>query len=316
MNLLISRNLQGASGPGIFTRRLMDALVSRHGVKIVSGRSPSYGNPDIVLSGIQYRDKSYRNGNAKRVFRVDGCYYDRSVNNRDGKNKGITKGILKSDGVIYQSQFSKDLAASMLGVGGRENKSTIIYNGFDQSVVESTKKIDKDCEWLFMASAKWRHTKRPNSIINGFLEADVPDSKLIMFGMERGPIHKRIQYVPFINSKKLYGYYKSSDALIHMCYLDSCSNSVVEALSFGTPVICNNTGGTPEIVKNSGYIVKCDKFDFQTVKKVGDHIPPAWIAQSVHDCVKDNHRRVSRPEFDLKLKAQQYYDFFLDVLRK
>ena len=46
-----------------------------------------------------------------------------------------------------------------------------------------------------------------------------------------------------------------ADAMIHLAWLDHCPNVVVEALSQKCPVICTDSGGTKEIVGQSGLII-------------------------------------------------------------
>jgi glycosyltransferase involved in cell wall biosynthesis len=47
--------------------------------------------------------------------------------------------------------------------------------------------------------------------------------------------------------------------MIHLAWLDHCPNTVVEALSQGTPIICSEQGGTKELVKEFGVILKESK---------------------------------------------------------
>jgi len=49
--------------------------------------------------------------------------------------------------------------------------------------------------------------------------------------------------------------YKAADYLIHLAYMDHCPNVVIEALACNLPVICADSGGTKEIVKDSGIII-------------------------------------------------------------
>jgi glycosyltransferase involved in cell wall biosynthesis len=49
--------------------------------------------------------------------------------------------------------------------------------------------------------------------------------------------------------------YKTSDYMIHLAWLDHCPNVIVEALSQGCPVICTDSGGTKEIVKDNGIVI-------------------------------------------------------------
>jgi glycosyltransferase involved in cell wall biosynthesis len=45
--------------------------------------------------------------------------------------------------------------------------------------------------------------------------------------------------------------YSISDWMIHLAWLDHCPNTVVEALSVGTPVVCTSAGGTAELLTQS-----------------------------------------------------------------
>ena len=50
--------------------------------------------------------------------------------------------------------------------------------------------------------------------------------------------------------------FDSADWMLHLAWLDHCPNTVIEAISRGLPVICSEDGGTKEIVKNFGIILK------------------------------------------------------------
>ena len=53
--------------------------------------------------------------------------------------------------------------------------------------------------------------------------------------------------------------YSISDWFIHLAWLDHCPNVVVEAISQGCPVVCTDSGGTHEIVKSNGIVLKEQK---------------------------------------------------------
>lgn len=303
--LQIGQTLQkNVSGPGIFTRELVQILSKQYGIEIVNK------NPDIILTGIEKADTKTK---AKTVFRVDGCYYDRSSSGFKGYNKGISRSIQNCSAVIYQSQFSKDLTTKLLGCSN--DNHIIIYNGFNQELIKTVKPFDRPAEHVFIAAAKWRRTKRPESIINGFLEASIPNAKLVMIGYDQKIRDSRIICTPFIGRQEMYRWYKTADYLLHFCFLDSCSNTVVEALSFGLPVICNNTGGTCELVKNDGIIVNCDKYDFNYLDHVYDNVDPILVAEGINTALKTKFS-VNRPDLDLKVCADRYLKFLVNILEK
>ena len=57
--------------------------------------------------------------------------------------------------------------------------------------------------------------------------------------------------------------YSKTDILIHLSDYEGFPNTIMEAMSFGIPVIASNVGGIPELVKNgkTGYIVENHDLD-------------------------------------------------------
>jgi glycosyltransferase involved in cell wall biosynthesis len=294
-------------GPGIFMHRLCNYLASHHDVKFVNK------NPDIYFSAV-WRGAPPKG--CKVVHRVDNCYFDTLQKKRTGSNKAIALAIKKADGVIYQSDFSRKICKGILGVKARKYK--IIYNAIDQTVCDNIIPINHGFEKIIVSSAIWRPLKRPNAIIKAFIAAAIPNAALYMIG-ELKPIVKssNIVYVGKIGSEKIYSYYKAATAMIHISRLDACSNSVIEALSFGKPVICNNAGGTPEIVKKDGVIINIDpednyrEFPMKNPEKVNINT----IASGIKECLSKEWN-IKRPEFDMSYCASQYYEFFKEILLK
>lgn len=63
---------------------------------------------------------------------------------------------------------------------------------------------------------------------------------------------------------ELFDLYRKADAFVFPSLHDSGGTVVIEALSFGLPVICFRLGGPPLLVGNGGIIVDVDKADFKS----------------------------------------------------
>jgi hypothetical protein len=93
--------------------------------------------------------------------------------------------------------------------------------------------------------------------------ANIPNWRLWVIGhVEENDKIKddTIFYLGYIDDRpKLMSYFKYATASIHLCWFDACPNSVVEAIAQKCPVICNNVGGTRELVGPSGgYVLDLD----------------------------------------------------------
>ena len=295
-------------GPSVFMRRLRRYLVKHYDIQVTDRK------PHLYLSAV-WRGKPPKG--AKTVHRVDNCYFDKLNKNRNRLNDKIKLAIKKANGVIYQSEFSFKLCKNVLGL--RASKYVIIHNGFDESLCEDVVQFEHGYKHLFVACALWRPIKRPKSIMRAFRKAEIPDSALVMIGggIRHPPSDPRIICTGSISPAEAYRYYKAATAVIHISRHESCPNTAVEALAFGKPVICNNSGGTKEIVGNDGVVVDIDPVDkFNSFPmKNPENIDYEKISQAMREVVKKEWD-ISRPDLKMSTCAKRYMNFFNKILNK
>ena len=306
MKLSISTNIRkkGTLGLQKFGLLLIEHLQT-YGVKLVDESQKS----DIHLSAIN----GFKSG-SKNVLRIDGVYYNIG---RLKLNNSIRDSIKKSDGVIYQSEWCKVFAEGMLNV--KAKKSACIHNG-TKAIPESTPINKYGFDKIFISCAVWRVNKRLEAMVRAFLIAIKRVGENIGFCIAGKPDyvleHSNIKYLGHVAD--LRSLYKSADYMCHICHLDACPNSVVEGLRAGIPVLCNNIGGTPELVRDSGIVLPLDSpFDFKPIKnmkKVGSSSIDVNILADGMVEMMTREWNVNRPNLDIVVSAKSYYEFFKEVL--
>ncbi|KKN24740.1 hypothetical protein LCGC14_0891870 [marine sediment metagenome] len=290
----------------VFVGRLMNYLNKHYGVERVKSK------PDIYFSSVWPGSPPKR---AVRVHRVNGVYFDKSKAGARSMNKTIAKAISKARGVVYQSNYSRNMSKGILGV---KKSGRIIYNGFDKSCYNGLKADKFGFSKMLVACAKWRPLKRPRSIVKGFLAAGLSDAVLVMIGgiKESQQIkHPQVKYIGSIPPADTYKYYLNCDGVIHISRLDACPNVVIEALTAGKPVLGNNVGGTPELIKDSGVIIEIDpplKYKMFTMKNP-DKVSSAKVAAGIHQMLNTTWN-IDRQDLSMKHCAKQYYDYFSELL--
>ncbi|EGQ9994355.1 glycosyltransferase, partial [Vibrio vulnificus] len=95
---------------------------------------------------------------------------------------------------------------------------------------------------LFDAIKKLDKNKFQLSIVGGALNSDLE---------EKMGLHENIEQVGIVTDKKhLNNWFESLDIYVQPSFTEGLPRSVIEAMSFGIPVIGSNTGGIPELVHN------------------------------------------------------------------
>ncbi len=267
-------NIAGINGPSIFGLRLKEALI-----KLGWNWNRYLPSVSFIVSSGIFRPF------ARNILRLDGLYFDlaNTLGDSDKKNKPLIKAYKKANGIIFQSQFDKKLYRHF--VGPTDCKDTVISNGAPSSFSPQGLGFDYGYKKTLICAADWREHKRLGCIIDGFLEYDNAEFCLAILGKDTGEKthHPNIKYLSYQSSDDLPYYLRGADAFIHLSWLDHCPNTVVEALCCGLPVLCTHNGGTKELVRDNGIVIKCEEdFNF---KEVDLYNPPKCDKRVVAEAI-------------------------------
>jgi glycosyltransferase involved in cell wall biosynthesis len=294
--LVLNKKFKG--GPSVFRNRIAQALDKIDDIKVVRNTSDKF---DIELAVIRILHKH----NRPKILRVDGCYYTEGQHR--SANKELINAMRSVDHVVFQSYFSKKMCYNILGMKPRSR--SIIRNGIDFSYIDDVAPNPDIKSNSFVACSMWRDSKRPISMIKGFLEAGVKiDFYIIGDGVDRAwhKKHRNIHVLGKKSEQESIAIMKRCKWMIHLCYIDSCPNVVVEGLSCGLSVLCTNLGGTKELVKDNGVVLEVDKWNGKPQKpRRLDSLSPGAVAAGIHVLLKKKIEPRS-DELNMKRVAEQY----------
>jgi len=267
-------NMSSNSGPNSFGKRLAMGLIeSGHEVELYDGR-----NADVSIVFIEPSGRPL----AKKVIqRLDGIWF--SPEEFETKNSSIKKLYQSADGVIWQSEFDKGMTTKWWGL---PKKGSVIRNGINAPQIKkfqipALEQIRQQYEMLFVCSANWHPQKRllDNIDLYKHLRRFYSSAALIVMGSNVTKVaDPHIFYAGSQPHDVCLEIFSAANWMLHLAWLDHCPNTVVEALSQGTPVICSEQGGTKELVQNFGIILK-EKNEYNFELANYDHPPPLDLAQ-------------------------------------
>lgn len=295
LNVLL-RYKGSAGGPTIFSDRLYHALSVQPGISVSNNSKSPH---DVELCFISSPKKS----KTPTILRVDGCYY---TTKKLSANKPIVRSVKEANHVIFQSEFSRKMCFKILKYA--VPSYSVIHNGIDLNYVDSISPDPSIIPGSFVCCAHWRESKRLKSIVNGFLTAGLNRHLYVIGPNEYYSIkHPKIHWLGSLKPQQSIAVMKSCAFLVHLCYIDSCPNTVIEALACNLPVLCTNLGGTPELVgKENGVILNADKWDFKPKKIFDvDTMNPSVVAAGMHSLVAGQYN-IQRDRFDINQVCARY----------
>lgn len=162
---------------------------------------------------------------------------------------------------IFQSKFSKSFFQSE----GFKGNFSIIENGADDEKFNLYKKkffiTKKRKFWNKNEIFKILIVSWSPDLNKGFKEykkidenfRKLRDIQIKFIGnTPKGFKFKNIKFSKAISHKKLANEYKSSHVLLYLSKYETCSNTIIEAINCGLPIIYLDSGSNSEIVKNCG----------------------------------------------------------------
>jgi glycosyltransferase involved in cell wall biosynthesis len=230
--------------------------------------------------------KSFKN---KIIQRLDG-FYDYSNVGRKTKNlrcllinfsmQFIRKHI--ADYIIYQSLTSKRLWDKTFGKV-TTNYSIIHNPSFDNNYTLKRKVNSSDNFNIIIVEGNIEDNefnKIMLNLIHNVAEKNTKISKIIIFGNINNRLKKKLSnkkkftFKNIVSHKILINFYKNknkNNIFFGIEYNPCCSNSIIEASSFGIPTITLNTGSYKELIKNSGIQINFKKIDDKYLFKKFSH---------------------------------------------
>lgn len=291
MNIYLDNvNLSSTSGPNHFASKLKKYMTKK-------GDEFTFSKVfDVQLSFIQRVELL-----APLFQRLDGIYFNSEQDYR-AMNVAIKKTYEESKGVIFQSNFNKELTFKYFGT---HDNYRVIHNGADlefiNKIVPVKNDVLEDFDNVWCCASSWRPHKRLRSNIEYFLQHAGENDCLVVAGNapERDAIkHPRVFYVGEVDVNTLYAIYKKSKYFIHLAFLDHCPNVVVDAVACGCHVICSSSGGTKEVAIG-GTIIEEDEWDLRPLELYN---PPSLDFTRKVDNKWDTN-------IDMSYVAAQYHKF-------
>ena len=302
MNDFYINDYSNTGGPSIFGNRLKVEL-ERQGFLF----SNSSKNRIAITTGIHKKDSF-------NILRLDGLYLDsgNTLGDSGSLNKPIFDCYQSFDHVVFQSEYAKNVYEAFTGA---KRPHSIIYNGVEDSFFKDCDPIDKPYGFdkVLIASSKWRRHKRIEEVIEAFKDKRLKNIALVILGGYKTIDMPNVFSLPMIPSYELPNYYKMADAMIHLCWLDCCPNSVVEALASGLPVICSHNGGTHELVKGDGLVLQLED-DYNYGDMVDLYNPPKVDVDNITNAILkilDFGRIEPRDDLKITNTALSYSKLFI-----
>jgi glycosyltransferase involved in cell wall biosynthesis len=292
-----------SGGPKIFGSRLKNGLERRGWIFDIV--KPQY-NISFVSGGYS--------ATSENILRLDGLYFDtdNTLGDTNKLNEPLNTAYNIHDKIVFQSEWSRDMFFHHFGITRKPYE--VIYNGVPYDLVYNATPIKFPFKKTLICSGRWRRHKRLEETIAGFKKLNDFDVGLVILGRHAiAGLPENIISLGDVPPESIFKALKGADAFVSLSWLDSCPNTVVEALACGLPVLCSHNGGTKELVKNSGIVLKLEE-DFN-LERIALYSPPKvdtdLIAKGMRSILdmKEYYGGVIRPDLNIERVINSYMDF-------
>lgn len=239
-------------GGNQFLRALWDEFRCR-GLRLGNDSSSATAKACLFNSFNVARDSLARDRgfDCRMVHRVDG-----PIDIYRGFDKGVDKSIADmnheyADATIFQSEYSRRAHAE-LGLEFKEPH--VILNAADPALFNAHGRIQFNRRRKTrIISTSWSDNMNKGASVYEWLDHHLDWSRFEYTFVGRSPVRfQRIKMVAPQPTREVANLLRQHDIYITASRFDSCSNSLIEAITCGLPAIYLDSGGNPEIVRSGG----------------------------------------------------------------
>ena len=176
------------------------------------------------------------------------------------QKRSRTRQVAAMDAVIVPSRYLKRLA---LGWGLAEHKVHVIYNALPppDAPTESRADLRASLGWNDQPTLITVARLQPWKGIDHLIAAvgDQPDLRLVIVGAGpdrqrlaalAAPLGERVRFCGRQPRSQVQRMLYAADALALYSAYEGLSHTILESLQLGTPVLCSDIGGNPEVVRS------------------------------------------------------------------
>lgn len=190
------------------------------------------------------------------VHRVDGVFQLYRNSNYKYLDDEVHKfAMYAADGVIFQSRWSYNAHVNYGFVTDAIADLAIIPNAAGPEFrplveQESHRRLD-DKVYIFACS--WSDNTKKGFKYLSYLDTHLDFSRFNLTFVGRSPVEfNHIVHVPPMSTKDIADYMRRTDFFFTGSEFETCSNSVLEAMASGLPVVSLYSGANPEIIEDGG----------------------------------------------------------------
>ena len=195
----------------------------------------------------------------KKIWWCHGANWSTHSNYKN-ENKKVWDLIRNCDAVCYQSEFAKHMAQKYLEF---TREGPIILNAAEPDF-RGYASIDKDINIATTAIwREWKRLKEMEEIIDVLNKENSLDKNYHLWVYGKIPGEKTYgdpQFIHYLGISDDFPKYYDCHLYMQLSFNDYSPATVGEAMAMGLPVICSNSGGSKDIVGDSGYVAEIDPF--------------------------------------------------------
>lgn len=157
-----------------------------------------------------------------------------------------------ADGTIFQSMWSK---GQCLALGMDASKPHVVIHNAPDPAIFYPPQERAPANRVRLVAGSWSTNERKGFDVYRHLDEHLDFSRYAFTFVGNSPVtFRNIQHKPPMSSEALADELRSHELFVHASHMESCSNSLIEAMNCGlVPVVRNNTSH-PEIVSCGGLL--------------------------------------------------------------
>lgn len=225
------------------------------------------------------------------IHRMDGPVSKHRQRSKEIDKQSFWLDKVLCEGTVYQSEWTYKACMEM---GMREPLyKAIVHNApnsdiFYKGIKEKNSKIK-------LIATSWSDNWNKGFDVLEYLDNNLDFQKYQIIFVGRSPIEfKNIICMGAMDSYKLADVLRTADIYLAISRNESCSNSLIEAIKCGLPIIARDSGCYREIIKNGGIVCK-DQYE---------------ILKRIDEFSSNLSAYIERlPVYDLEESAMNYYLF-------